>query len=699
MAARLHRDEDGIALVMTIGISGIALALVATVLVASISVLRATRLDVAWQAALAAAEAGVDDYLFRINTNPYYWEQAPTLPDLDADPSNDIVNPEADAANLAYSQFVPVPGADNEARFTYTVEPLVRYDGTIRITSTGSVGARTRTVRVVLKRDSFLNYVYFDDIETRDPDQYETWPSSDEDAEYIDDDGAIPVASGADAVRIAEQECAQYRYSDVATPRHTPQLGVTWDGRNPDCHEPHWTSDVFDGPFHSNDMIALRGATTQFPKTPVTTSWGVDDGDPDTPIVPPGKGYLDVNREINGSGTAATPRFPYTPNRPGYRAPLELPPANTEIRDAAVLGGYLFTGPTRVILRGERLYVDSPLSPLADSGEADDGNLLDGNGRADLPLPSNGVVYIQNYTGPSLDCTGRRPPLGGTTAFGAAVPDYLSGMYPADRPEDHDITVYGCSDGDAFVEGELQGRLTVAAQHDVVVTWHIGYASSPRDSSQYSGYALVNAPPPASSGTKVLAPPVGDRDLLGLVADGSVKLFRPTRCLAQRYGVCQHGNAILFHPTGPGIRSRTTNNLSIYAAILSTRHSLRANHQMLGGSGGRLSIHGSVAQRFRGNLGSATGNTLPLNDPSVTPMLTSCSSSYVDVGRTVQTLESGPSGTCRTIGGYGKTFGYDDRLAYLAPPSFLNPVNVSWVSATFEERRLPADHGSRPGRP
>ncbi len=701
----LREDDRGAALVTTIGILGAVSLLLAAILSSSVSALRQSAQDVNWHAALAAAEAGVEDYLYRINSDPYYWERAPTLPGTDGDPANDVANPDVDTTNAAYTAFVDVPGAANGARFTYTVDPLVRFNGTIRITSTGLVGNRTRTITTTLRRRSFLDYVYVSTYETRDPDQYETWPPSDNDAEtgrggtpvndLHDNDGRAPLLVGPDAAREAEAQCAHFRYAPAAdrpasvsdsTPGYrADRLLAGWSGRHPDCSEPHWTTDVFDGPYHSNDATPIRqdgSGRTRFPRTPVSTSWGVDaDGNPGTPLTVPAPGFLDVHRVVNGHSAAAQPEFPYTPPRPLYSPPLDLPPENQEVRDAAADGGYVFTGPTRIVLRGDRLWVQSELTPGYETGR-------------DVALPPNGVVYVDDAG--AADCTGWLPPLGPVPAMNGypAVPDYRDGpvgigMYPSGVPgaADADITPYGCSDGDVYVEGELRGRLTLAAEHDVVVTWHIGYASTPRSSSTASGYSQVSGSP---------APPTGDRDLLGLVSGlGSVKLFKPVVCRAERYGICQHGHNITYR-AGSGTGRATPHDLTIYAAILAPRHSMRLLNQMIGGPVGTLFIHGSIGQKFRGNLGTANGNALPRGYtstpyPAIPP---NCFSSFSDNGTTVQTLyRSG--GTCNTRGGFSKVFSYDDRLQYLSPPSFLQPVNVSWAPFAFAEDALDDGHRGR----
>jgi hypothetical protein len=100
-----------------------------------------------------------------------------------------------------------------------------------------------------------------------------------------------------------------------------------------------------------------------------------------------------------------------------------------------------------------------------------------------MNLPRNGVLVVQNVptTGPDRALPGFRTPLG----------------YP--RPGD--VTVYGCLNGDAFVEGVLDGRLTVAADNDVVITWDLTYKD---------GFHRVTAD-----------------DTLGLIASNNVAIHHP----------------------------------------------------------------------------------------------------------------------------------------------------------------------------
>src|SRR5207237_10505042 len=109
---------------------------------------------------LSAAQAGIDDYLLRLNKNGNYWQYGPT----NAPPDG----------NKAFTQFVAIPGDANPGMFRYDADTTtIKVDGTIKITSTGRVNKVTRSVAATLRRRNFLDYLYFTDVEAKDPALYD----------------------------------------------------------------------------------------------------------------------------------------------------------------------------------------------------------------------------------------------------------------------------------------------------------------------------------------------------------------------------------------------------------------------------------------------------------------------------------------------------------------------------------------------
>jgi hypothetical protein len=87
--------------------------------------------------------------------------------------------------------------------------------------------------------------------------------------------------------------------------------------------------------------------------------------------------------------------------------------------------------------------------------------------------------------------------------------------------------------------------------------------------------------------------------------------------------------------------SQTLTNPTIDAAILALNHSFIVDNYNCGASPGTLTVHGAIAQYFRGPVGVA-----------------------------------GSNGTAQD--GYVKNYNYDDRLANILPPYLFDISNSGW---------------------
>lgn len=128
--------------------------------------------------------------------------------------------------------------------------------------------------------------------------------------------------------------------------------------------------------------------------------------------------------------------------------------------------------------------------------------------------------------------------------------------------------------------------------------------------------------------------------LLGLVANNFVRVKHP---------ICPSNNTGCTNGTITAQTSRTNCNngvngtgtktsLQIDAAILAINHSFIVDHYNCGAQLTTLTVNGAISQKFRGPVGTFGSNTT----------------------------------------GYLKNYNYDDRLRYLEPPNFLDPVEVAW---------------------
>jgi type II secretory pathway pseudopilin PulG len=118
--------------------------------------------------------------------------------------------------------------------------------------------------------------------------------------------------------------------------------------------------------------------------------------------------------------------------------------------------------------------------------------------------------------------------------------------------------------------------------------------------------------------------------LLGLIANNFVRVWHPYPAQTGRNSGVKGDQCV----SSEG--SASLGNLRIEAAILAIDHSFIVDHYDCGEELGTLTVKGAIAQKYRGAVGT-TGGT-----------------------------------------GYIKNYEYDDRLRYMEPPNFLDPVEPAW---------------------
>jgi Tfp pilus assembly protein PilX len=496
MTMPVRRNEEGMALITVILALSVLLVLAVAAIDYGIGSEKVSKRDQDWQSALSAAEAGLDNYQYHLNENANYTVYSATNPPPDG--------------NLAFSQYVNIPGGNtNGGQYRYTADTSqVGVDGTITVTSTGKVGQRKRTIQSVVRRRSFLDYLYFTDYETQDP------------ASYSND-----LSDGSDPALV----CNRHFYDSPA--------------RNSRCNDIQFISaDTLNGPVHSNDAIMICGSPSFRGTT--STSWNTT-----------GTRY-----RSNCGGT--NPTFA-NPGDPRYLAPLSMPPSNSAIKaeTTTTAGGCLYTGPTRIkLLSSGKMTVKSPFSKQTN-------NSCPTNGTTQGSLPRNGVIYVQNVPATSSD------------------PNYTNGCpynvnsrtHPLGLPIANDNTIYGCRNGDVFIEGTLKGQLTVAADNNIDITWNLTY----------------------NSGT-------GGTDLLGLVANNYIEIWHPVQCTSGSNSSC---NLDANFP-GETARNAEFDDATVQAAILAVNHSFRVQNYNLGAPLGTLTVNGAIAQRYRGAVGTGSGGSV-----------------------------------------------------------------------------------------
>jgi hypothetical protein len=381
--------------------------------------------------AYAAAEAGIHDYLYHLNSDNAYWAKCTSVPMPNA------VNQRWDgtgADTRTRWRSVPQPAGDpRTAKIEYAIELLPANgesacdtndaagsmldstSGTFRIRSTGRVKRpdgtyEKRSIIGQFRRRGFLDFLYYTDFETSDPAWYELQ--------------AQGKATNPDLVTWASNNCARYwrdgrgsRY--YYDPNGDFNQDAQWFDNGAWEPFPGWVTcsaiqfangDRIRGPFHSNDDILICGSP-DFGRGPEDA----------IEVSAPAPGW-----RSSCGGSSPTFIGDWKPNSPI----VAMPPSNTQLKKEAP-PAYTFTGRTEIELTGNSMLVTNPAAGLTN---------------ASRPLPPNGVVYVQN---------------------GACGQGYRP-LAPYSAP-------VGCAD--VYIKGPYSGDMTIASEKDIIVWGNVTRAA------------------------------------------------------------------------------------------------------------------------------------------------------------------------------------------------------------------------------
>jgi hypothetical protein len=546
LGTTLHRDENGVALVMVLGVGAVLALLTVAAIAIALGSARSARIDQDWNAALSAAYAGVEEYQSRLAADPTYGRFGNPAAPYSVSSASAISLPTGAAANPAFGlgaagSWAAVPGSGGTAGYRYEVD-VADFDttGGISLRSTGRVGAQTRTVVAELKVNSFLDYLYFTDYEVQDP-----------------------AGTGASN----EAACTQYAYAGRDDSDNCGEISFDRD-------------DVLKGPVHSNDRIRSCGARFD---GPVTTAYSAPAGQ-----------LLYSIEDSNGNRGDNCVASTFSPaSGPTTVGAVVMPATNAAMKqetrsDVTTPAGCLFTGPTRITFNTDgTVTVRSPWTRKTRiTGDPASGGSapaacgvpgatgLGSRAGSTFTVPANNVIYVQDVPGVSGDpnfwATDEFPTVqaatgSGTTALTCTGADDSSrgnGIGFPIRNEAAGSADYKCTVGDAFVQGVLRGSVTVATSHFLYVTGDITLANT-------------------------------NRDMLGLVGNDAVLVWNP---------VNGAGGSIM--------PEAVRGDRKIYAAILSVSHTFKVQNQTQGGDRGTLTVVGAIAQKFRGVVRSGSNGYL-----------------------------------------------------------------------------------------
>jgi hypothetical protein len=427
-------SEEGFAMIIVIGTAMVLTLVVAVVLAyATLSVLR-SRHEQDYLAAIAAAQAGVDDYLSRLNADNTYWQTTDCTNIAERHPVTSGSAPCGWSGSTSVG-WSPIAGTTSPSGQSCAATPtpvgcgLFHYDvdtshtlsdGTIWLTSSGRSKQVNRSVKVAVREEGFTDFLYYSDIESVDPSN-----------RYV-----YGVNNGN-----AQAKCSHHFWDN--SPRDTSY-----------CSDIYWTdNDVINGPLHTNDALLITDSPTF--NGPASTSYPA--------CAPNGHGQKPPQASCYRNGGSAHPVFS---KGLSYASEVQLPPTNSALRaqtdPATSTGapGCLFTGPTRIRFNtGGTMTVWSPytLSNTSGCGGAQPSN-------ATITVPDNNVIYVQNVP------SGQRTPRSGDCAPGAI------GGYPQSGDVNYDYGEYDCRAGTLFVSGQLSGRVTAGADNNIIVVDDLTYA-------------------------------------------------------------------------------------------------------------------------------------------------------------------------------------------------------------------------------
>ncbi|MGH9007896.1 MAG: hypothetical protein ACRDV6_09345 [Acidimicrobiales bacterium] len=400
--------------------------------------------------------------------------------------------------------------------------------------------------------------------------------------------------------------------------------------------------DTLDGPVYSNDSIYVASnpnfGTSSNPST-VTTH------DPNCLFVAPGDGHGSSTTCSGATADVGT----YNSTTSSDNAQLEpIPTTDTALATIAAQNGCLYSGPTTITLSNsgstEMMTVNSPDTPYtvgtsttynASSGTDQNNNAANTNtctaGGSAIPVPTDGVIYVQTATSSQQTATGCASSTLSNPPQNPFMGDNSSGQYSQDGFYDGETSIPNC-EGDAFVQGGVKGALTIATQNDVIIDGNITYSIADCGGSFNSTY----------TGQCGYQSSATSNDALGLIAFSFVEVDRPVTDSSGTVTVnatCGGSGALPVPYCDPG-----GSGLTIDAALLALNDSFAVNNYTQGGADGALQVYGSIAQDYRGAVGTFSGNSIST--------------------------------------GYSKSYVWDSRLGYVNVPNYLNPGTPRWGVAS-----------------
>lgn len=610
---RLFRSgqDQGMSMVMVVGSMMTLMVLVLGSLAYTMQSEKFARYDQDYTAAMAAAQSGVEDYISRLNRNDNYHTTVDcSNPALQGPTTQSNTCGWTATTPAGWSPVTPGQPVTTSPAYHYKADgSTVNTEGTVTLTSTGRSRDVYRTIEVAVGKGGSTDFVYYTDFESADPANKVSYP----------DPASVSAQCGGGTGGGA-------RYF--------------WQGRS-GCREITFIgSDTLDGRTFTNDAFLSSNALFE---------QGIESANPACRNVT--SNPTTWNSCLRSGSTA---RFG---QQPKYSSALYLQDNSAAFADYP---GCHYYGATRIVFNANgTMTVWSPDSNFSGANIAVDGptgtpscgskTALASSSGATVPVPNDAVIYVAAAPTSGAGAVTRRQlyaeEIGGPTNQKLPLGTYAENS----RNRTSNTSTYDLNmadpkrfrgEGNLYLQGVLSGRVTVAAAQSVIVT-----------------------------GDVVLASGVNGSDMLGLVATNSVEVmhprmvtdtYRPRECIrSNRWGCAEYRQAGWYGLNERAAENGRTNEgtwpkrisdpsegraypssgVQIAGSIQTLQHSFFVQEYDKGDSQGTLLVRGSIAQRWRGAVGTGSG--------------------YASTG-------------------YSKLYTYDQRLRYSAPPYFPHWANAEW---------------------
>jgi type II secretory pathway pseudopilin PulG len=353
-----RRDsEAGFTMIATVLGATLVIALALVAVTAVNGDIHSQRRDLDQKQAYEAARAGIEDYAFHLSHDTGYWAKCTEVPTPNA--INQIGStakrrnvPGSTTASYAI-ELIPAEGQKvcEPANATPSmIEGTGPAKGTFRIRSTGYSAEAKASITATFKSASFLDFVYFTQLETLDPATY-GYAESTPQLEGVKKQCSLTYQQG-------RNNTPYYEFVNPKTKKTEQKfcLKISFVGK-----------DVLSGPVHTNDTMAICESPTF------------------------GRNAQDIV-EVSASYPGWYGNCEGKTNKPNFKgtyitgvAELKPPENDEQLKDIAE-PGFKFEGQVRICLSGTTMTVGA-------------GATCNENVKYSGPLPANGVVYVGNVAG------------------------------------------------------------------------------------------------------------------------------------------------------------------------------------------------------------------------------------------------------------------------------------------------------------